>query len=518
MKTTSLFWLILLFAALLRYNSPIQAEEKIIVPDGLEHAIGGLELLDGKIPLLKMEDGVYPLRYFLGCSLLTVPFYALFGKEIGNAVYATLFFSLLSLVLLYLISKKLFGLTAAFFSLTVMTISPLHRDLSIRINSDVPFLVFVLLATLYYLEGKMSSWYGFLLGNLIGFSIWIRYQGLILIPSFILIFFMDQKKTVLEKAKCIGGFLLSVGLWLIPMGLYHHFLFGSVFRTGYGFWRPSRWAHLEKSFSWKYAFVKPALFGEEGNAVHYLKLMLGWNPSIFKQAYPFLVFIFFIWAALRIKRRGLPLQQKFLLFSIILIGAFFLGSSVLFAPQERYLIVPLFLIVIFSGEGARLLLQKVGKDGNFFLGTLAFFYILYITSPFLSFYWVRRPRPTRELVYLLNGIDEKRSIITGLNPVSFEYYVGSRGTFHYLPISQRIQYLNSELSSPGQEKYPFQHLNPIPEGYLRRIQKGEVLYLESYFSPRYKTEYRVLWHYCHVQRDQKEGSVSLYRLSKFEGM
>ena len=91
MKRTAWVWIVLLGAALFRYTPPMRAEEELIVPDGVEYAIGGLQLLQGKIPLLRMEGGAYPPRFFFGYSLLTVPFYVLFGRQLGNAVFTSLF-------------------------------------------------------------------------------------------------------------------------------------------------------------------------------------------------------------------------------------------------------------------------------------------------------------------------------------------------------------------------------------------------------------------------------------------
>lgn len=495
---------ILLAAFLLRYNSPLQAEEEMIVPDGLEYALGGLELLHGRIPLLKIDGEVYPPRFFLGYSLLTVPFYRLFGEQLGNAIFASLFFGLCSLFLLYVISKKLFGHRAALFSLVMMSVSPLHRDLSVTILSDLAFLTFVLIALLIRLERKVSGGLGILLGTLVGFSIWIRYVGFFLILVTILDILRDREATSAEKVRCMKFFFLFLFLWLVPIGMVHSHFSENLFQTGYHFWLPHRWGHWGDAFSWKYAFMEPGFGGTQGNLSHYLKLLIGWNRGIFAQAYPFPVFVLALWAIPHILREGLSHQRKFLSFVFIFFSVFMVVFFPHFSQEDRFLIPVLSLVAILSGKGYCLFAQGMGKNKKIFLGAFVLFYSLTIALSNPTGYHLKRPFPKKDLVSLLNGIQEERSVVSGLDPVSFQYYFGRRPNLHYLPIANRVEYV---------KRFPEKGKSSTGRT-LSRIEKGESLYVENYFSHFYKKEYKLLWRYCRVQKELKRGKVSLYRLSR----
>lgn len=175
----------------------------------------------------------------------------------------------------------------------------------------------------------------------------------------------------------------------------------------------------------------------------------------------------------------------------------------------------LFLVLILSGEGFRFLLQRLKGREKIFLGILSFFYLLHMTSALSNSNFHQTFFQKRDLVLLLNEINEKRSIITGLDPVSFEYYFGKKNKFRYFPVSNSVEYIRRRITSIRNFKAPFQDLGPIPETYLHRVEKGEVFYLEN-LARFYRKEYKKLWRHCHVVQDRKRGSITLYRFSRID--
>lgn len=131
----------------------------------------------------------------------------------GRALTAVI--GVVSIIIVYLITKKLFNKKIALFSSFIFAINPFHVRDSHYITTDVPFLFFLLVSLLFMVNLLLTSkwkWY-ILSGFIIGISSTIRYFPLaaLIYPIAVL---MDIKKSRSWVLKVL------MGVVFIPVGIF----------------------------------------------------------------------------------------------------------------------------------------------------------------------------------------------------------------------------------------------------------------------------------------------------------
>ncbi len=121
-----------------------------------------------------------------------------------------------SVILIYLISKKLFGKPVGYLAAIFLALAPLHVRDSHYVTTDVPSLFFVLLALFFmtdiYKSGKWNSY--ILSGLFIGISTTVRYFPVALL-AYPFACFLDQNKTKKWLLKIIiGSVFVLIGIFI----------------------------------------------------------------------------------------------------------------------------------------------------------------------------------------------------------------------------------------------------------------------------------------------------------------
>jgi len=321
---------ILILAFCLRYVDPSSRADLQPFFDASVYPLSAYNLFQHHIYGVKFLGQYYLPQYPFGYPLLIIPFYIIFGSQPYNAVYCSLFFSLLSIVFAYLIGKELgnrfTGLMAALF----VALCPKHIELSKYILTETSSVFFTLLICwlllkVIYLDSKKQRLLLLFLGLVTGFSVLVHLTNCLLIPPILISLLLLGRKSnpwsILKKETII---LLGIILALIPLFLYQFHTFGSPLRTGYQMTAPEFYGKF-KCFSFKF-FAHPYYHPgwERGNSPVYLFALTGLE----KPFYPVSVIPLILGGVLFIlsERREHNKQMTFLIFSSILVISLFVFS------------------------------------------------------------------------------------------------------------------------------------------------------------------------------------------------
>ncbi len=189
----------------------------------------------------------YAPAHPFGTALMLLPAYIAFGHFIGNGVYAILFYTLATSVILYCIGRTLRGrLTGCFAALFFLG----HHNVGIYsrvLMSEIPscFLYALVFALLFVLRRQDRFRLGYLLvGGLIGLALCVRFDSVLLVCA---VFLLEIRKDL--KATMIRCSLLALGIlpWILSLGIYNHSHYGNYRWSGRNYWNESY-----PSFSLKY--------------------------------------------------------------------------------------------------------------------------------------------------------------------------------------------------------------------------------------------------------------------------
>ncbi|NVM56470.1 MAG: glycosyltransferase family 39 protein, partial [Candidatus Helarchaeota archaeon] len=231
---------ILILAFKIRYSEPSFSAD-LTPPDSSHYTLSAYNLYHHHIYGIKFYGQYYPAKYPYGYPLLIIPFYVIYGSQPYNAVYCSLFFSLLSIVFAYLIGKQLgnrfTGLVAALF----VALCPNHAGFSKYIMSETSstFLVlFVcwLLLKVKEVDSAKQRILLLVLGIVSGFSVSVHMTNFLFIPPVLISFLLVRKSNPRSIFKRETIILFGIILALLPLLLYQYYTFGSPLSTGYKIW------------------------------------------------------------------------------------------------------------------------------------------------------------------------------------------------------------------------------------------------------------------------------------------
>ena len=250
------------------------------------------------------------------------------------------FVGALSVVLIYLIGKKLFSERVGIYSAILMCFIPLHVIYSAKILTDVFFTFFILLAILFFWKGfeEKNNKYKLFFGIFLGLSILARYNGLWFIPIFGLYLLIRYRLNLFKDKYFWFSFLLFI-LVLIPLFIYSFFEYGTILGSFiHGSIASSYWGGLQ---DWKFFFDNwIIMFSFEGIVFLIALGYILYKRDYVKKEIYFLIlfFVLFIFLASIMAHKEDRLLMPIIIV-ICLISGFFLNEL------KKYKISVLILIV-----------------------------------------------------------------------------------------------------------------------------------------------------------------------------
>lgn len=270
-----------------------------------------------------------------GFSLLLLPFVEWLG--IRSAFYVLPVLSLLCLGLLFYLTSRyvntFFGICAcslAFFNAPVF-------DNTTSLMGDVPSMILVSLSVFFLFKGfrRERKIWSFAAGAAFGLSLVFRYSNIAIGIPLLFLFAVEWKRNRNPRAAA-GYFFSFVGavlvFGLVPLGVYTHHLFGTVFRLVYD---PGTQSQM------RLANLVPG-------AAFYLK-------SLYRTFTPLGIFVIGLGLADRLGQRK---TRSFGLLCLLGFSSFFLFYSVQSIRHDRYLVPAYVGLALLYGFGALALIRK----------------------------------------------------------------------------------------------------------------------------------------------------------------
>jgi len=521
----------------IRYINPSSLADLRPWPDALEYSLSSHNLYRHHIYGIKLYGQYYSTKYPYGYPLLIIPFYIIFGSQPFNAVYCSLFFSLLSIVFAYLIGKKLgnrfTGLIAALFVALYFR----HIEFSRYIMSETSSAFFALLICWLLLKvidlDSRKQWFLLLLLGLItGFSVSVHLTNCLLIPPLFISFILGRKPNlslVLKKETII---FFGIILALLPLFIYQFHTFGSPLRTGYQVWHPEIFGNF-KSFSLKF-FTHPHHHYERGNFIALLLALTGLE----KLLYPISMVPLFLVGGMFIlsKKREYNKQMIFLIFTFTFLFVQFVFLSFYMSQHIRHLLKGGLLLMILAACGITFSIHKgifksFTKESIFSLTILGLFLMTIAQMAFWNYsqpkssLWIDN-RQYKLIQDTIKYIPKNAIVISQFNPIVAEYYFtehpADKRVYISLSITPYWAKIEKSQSKPirydKEKKYSFlflprENLNPRTYNFIRlSLKRGVPVYLVHIpYLPVCKRLLPIVKKYF-IRTIEQEGDIKLFRL------
>ncbi len=181
-----------------------------------------------------LRQGIYPEVYghppgrFVNeyIYIFFSDFFELFGVDFPIRVIP-LFYGMITLLLVFLFAKKVYGREVGFLAVAITGLSFYHIHASLSAELDGSLLTMLLTASIYLyylfvLNGRKKYLFG--AGLVFGLALWTKYTALIALPI-ILVFLIATGRINKKQAKCFAGFTLT-GFALIALFPIYAFVFG----------------------------------------------------------------------------------------------------------------------------------------------------------------------------------------------------------------------------------------------------------------------------------------------------
>ncbi len=226
-----------------------------------DEAFTGIAIKENFFGLLQMiRQDVHPPLYYFSLKIFAWFFdYSVFGIRLFSLI-----FGMASIVVVYFLAKKLFGIRAGLFASLIVAVSPFAIQYSAEGRMYSMFVFLILVATYFFvltLENKTKKINFLLLGFFVGLSSLTHYMGLVMLPIFYLSYLgwknIEQKN--LDNAFNIDN-LKKLFVTFIPHKFY--FLSLTIFILIFSFWIPNFIFHLGQSKNSNLDWIKPASFGD----------------------------------------------------------------------------------------------------------------------------------------------------------------------------------------------------------------------------------------------------------------
>ncbi|MGD1018441.1 MAG: glycosyltransferase family 39 protein [Verrucomicrobiia bacterium] len=227
--------------------------------DAPDYIFPALHALQGR-GFIHIENGVkYPPAHPIGLSVLLVPVYALLGTHPGNGVYLVYLFALGATALTFWIADRLFGVLTATVACLLLMAVPEFRYYGSQIAPDGAVLaVFCLVAYALAasLHVKSSRWKWFALGSLVGASLLLRADNILLVVPVALIVWVRNPRPR-PRLSQMALFAVGLGLWVGVQFACNRMYTGDWFRPGFAVTCSPNFDRPEGLISWRHFLTKP---------------------------------------------------------------------------------------------------------------------------------------------------------------------------------------------------------------------------------------------------------------------
>ncbi|MEJ2745227.1 MAG: glycosyltransferase family 39 protein [bacterium] len=491
---------ILALAYWLRVTEPYYISDLPIVPDSAQYAVAGYNLAHGKGLWIYINDLKLPLNYPCGFPMILALFYMITDASLHSAIYVVLAFGLLSILLVYLFARTVFGTFTALVSALLLTVAPLYVGYSQVLISDMVSNAFIVLglwlawSAATRERGRTALW--ILAGISCGFSATVHMlSGITVVPLLAACLCGARgrpREGIRGLAYALGGFIVGFS----PVLIYNLMAFGSVCTTGYEYW--ARWGEGQSNFSLSYALSNTAV-SERGdgrsNITYYLWHFLGLSwPTFFAPYFPGILLLACVGAFACMGKRGRMERGRFcfasmsvslVLVTLLLLFFYSFQMSKFFLP-----VVP--VICVLAARGVVILLG-VFKDSDVKsrLLRVPVAILIAVTAwgcarPFMDA-GIRRHAPTwwYEGMKTLNRIAPRDAVlISGIDGVYVTHYFIEGTDRSYVPISREVEYIR-------QRNLPLPIAGENP-GYIGSLlASGKRVYMDGFtfnWWARYRAE------------------------------
>lgn len=361
-------------------------------PDGLEYAASAANLASGRGAVLHFGGYTYPSRYTGGYPLILEFFHRVFGEKLP-LFFASSILGMLSVLVVFILTRRLFGRTAGMIAAVLLALSPVFITYSALVMSDVPTLFVTICAAVMLMAAaadqapkspdwrRMLSW--LMLGLFAGFSTIIRPTNATILAGLALCVVMvppgDRNlPSLLKAAVAIAiGFAIPIA-WQLHQNAIH---LGSAFASGYAWWVPEVYGAGGRTFSAAYLFGPTMPRNPHGNVLVYATTILGLDGMLGDRGdaryflYPFAAAVFAIIGFIAIFRApGRPAARRLMWFGLGYLAAL-TGLYCFYVFTDVAFILPAaFVLFIAAGSGAAAAnrwMRQVLRNRNRSAGQLA---------------------------------------------------------------------------------------------------------------------------------------------------
>lgn len=345
---------VLVFAALLRMQArDIWTFDLKPRPDALEYTVVADQIASGRGFVLDFAGHRIPSRYPPGTSLSMVPALLVPGAQRWDAYLAIACYGLLTVSLVFAAAARR-GISAALFAAFFVAISPTHVHFSVLAMSEVPSALAVLLVYLLArpllqpLPGRHDL-RAFLLGAVTGLSALLRYPNVAIGGVVGLVLLASGRRR--QAGFTLLGFLAGV----LPLLVFNHVLFGAFWHSGYRYWEPNDYLHLEDCVSTRFLLDPVNPDWEGGNLWYYTQVLLGLDRSLLS---PLVLLLAAggTWVHARRSGRSALTIWGFVLVTYLFYACYFFRAA-------RLLVVVVPLLALLAGEGAAAFLSRWSRRG-----------------------------------------------------------------------------------------------------------------------------------------------------------
>lgn len=425
-KGVSLALLILfvLFTVIRCYRSPFSASDLETVPDSVEYAIGAQHFALWGHYEIKINEQAFPPRYPPWFPILLLsPVYALFPHEVGNGIFSILLCAVLCVLIAFRLGYRVGGNWGGFCSASGVVLSPIFVIWSRQIMSDVPALLFALLAGLQSIQlSQKPNSKGYLLAGIFcAIAYAFRNLYVLLTLPFLVLLYRERK----QGLKPFVFFLIPTLLVYLMTGLYNLKTFGAWGRNGYHYWCAVPYDYLTLTFSPKYLSANLALFQ---SATGYVPLLMGILGS-------FLL--------LRTKSREAISLLQFGVFAIVPLS---LAHLLYFVHDLRFFLPLLIWCLVLGGAGIGSLVQRVlsserATKWEWILVGLGFV-VVFVAG-------IYRPdeQPGRRVVVeVMNGaLPQNTFVVSSIDPVYLEPMLLRGNERRVITLSRAVEYASKVI-------------------------------------------------------------------------
>lgn len=344
--------LLVLGAALIYYYPSHDGADLIPDPDATEYAVVALNLLHGKGLTFTVNGALYPSRYPFGFSLILSAFYLVSGQFLGHAIYVVYLSAIGSVVVVYLLMRKLTGPGPALFAGATIFTSVLFRNWSQSVLSDhTSVLLFCLLSLCtYYLFAKKTLRILLAIAYVIvcTLMIWLRFIDIVIVFANMALLGYAIKRKYIDIRYTIP-IVVALAAGLIPTFIYNAITFGGITETGYSYWVPSYFKNTHNALAFKYFLHSHISAGSPfgPNYQFYTTALVG-RGTYFPSFILVLALIGVLTFLVRFRRYSI--EKRMTLAFVALGWCFYVGTYALYFWQaDRFLIPAVPMVGIFVG-------------------------------------------------------------------------------------------------------------------------------------------------------------------------